>query len=124
LAPYYKGLQDLHKFIDDKNWPQVPGGIEDFVKTQLDADGRFEDPKALYTLPYDCPTLIWIYRKDLFDKYGSKMQTDLGFDPIPSNKITWEQYCGHRSPDDLRLPGRPTVARPGPHPGRRQVTTP
>ncbi|HEY6840705.1 MAG TPA: twin-arginine translocation signal domain-containing protein, partial [Chthoniobacterales bacterium] len=49
LAPYYKGLQDLYKFIDDKNLPQVPGGIEDFVKTQLDADGRFEDPKALYT---------------------------------------------------------------------------
>jgi multiple sugar transport system substrate-binding protein len=92
LAPYYKGLQDLHKFIDDKSLPQVPGGIEDFVKTQLEADGRFEDPKALYTLPYDCPTLIWIYRKDLFDKYGSKMQTGLGFDPTPSNKITWEQY--------------------------------
>jgi multiple sugar transport system substrate-binding protein len=92
LAPFYKGFVDLKTFLTDENLPKVPGGIEDFIPTQLDADGKFENPDILYTLPYDCPTMIWIYRKDLFDKYGSKMQQDLGFDTTPSEKLTWDQY--------------------------------
>jgi hypothetical protein len=32
--------------------------------------------------------MIWIYRKDLFEKYGTKMQQDLGFDTTPSEKVT------------------------------------
>ena len=27
--------------------------------------------------------MIWMYRKDLFDKYGDQMSQDLGFDPSP-----------------------------------------
>jgi multiple sugar transport system substrate-binding protein len=36
--------------------------------------------------------MIWMYRKDLFEKYGDQMQQDLGFDPMPSDSSTWDQY--------------------------------
>jgi len=92
LAPYYEGLVDLNRFLNDSSLPKVPKGIGDFIPTQLDAAGRFGDRKALYALPYDCPTMIWIYRKDLFEKYHDQMKQELGFDPSPSDAITWEQY--------------------------------
>ena len=78
--------------IDDDNLPSVPKGTDDFIPTQLAAAGRFENEQNLYALPYDCPTMIWMYRKDLFDKYGDQMSQDLGFDPKPSPSLTWEQY--------------------------------
>ena len=92
LAPYHEGFEDLNKFAKDSSLPQVPGAIKDFIPTQFDADGRFGDGDAFYTLPYDCPTMVWIYRKDLFAKHQAKMQQDLGFDPTPSGNLTWEQY--------------------------------
>ena len=92
LAPYYKALADLNQFMNDQSLPQVPKGVDDFIPTQLAAAGRFADEKMLYALPYDCPTMIWMYRKDLFEKYGKQMQQDLGFDPTPSEASTWDQY--------------------------------
>lgn len=92
LAPFSKALADLNDFNDDDSLPSVPKGLGDFIPTQLAAAGRFEDEDALYTLPYDCPTMIWMYRQDLFDKYGDQMKQDLGFDPTPSEQITWDQY--------------------------------
>jgi len=35
LAPYVDGLVDLNTFMADKNLPQVPQGIGDFISTQL-----------------------------------------------------------------------------------------
>lgn len=92
VAPYHQGLADLKEFNSDDSLPSVPEGLGDFIPTQLAAAGYFENRKTLYTLPYDCPTMIWIYRKDLFAKYHDQMKKDLGFDPTPSDKITWEQY--------------------------------
>lgn len=90
LAPMSQGLTDLNQFINDKKYPPVAKGVSDFIA--LDPAGRFLSESKLYALPYDCPTMIWMYRKDLFDKYHDKMTQDLGFDPTPSGKITWEQY--------------------------------
>ena len=92
MAPYHNALADLNEFNADENLPAIPKGTEDFIPTQLAAAGRFENEENLYALPYDCPTMIWMYRKDLFDKYGEKMSQDLGFDPTPSPSLTWEQY--------------------------------
>ncbi|MGB7755181.1 MAG: extracellular solute-binding protein [Salinisphaera sp.] len=92
VAPYHQGLMDLNTLNGKDGLPAVPKGIDDFIPTQLGAAGYFGNRKELYALPYDCPTMIWIYRKDLFDKYHDQMQKDLGFDPTPSAKITWEQY--------------------------------
>src|SRR5829696_5285551 len=92
MAPYHAALADLGEFDSDDDLPSIPKGAGDFIPTQLAAAGRFENEKNLYALPYDCPTMIWMYRKDLFDKYGDQMSQDLGFDPTPSEKITWAQY--------------------------------
>lgn len=92
LAPYSEGLADLNEFVSDKSLPPVEKGIEDFIPTQLAAAGRFADKDHLYALPYDAPTMLWMYRKDLFEKYQKQMQGDLGFDPMPSDDSTWDQY--------------------------------
>ncbi|HEX2141124.1 MAG TPA: extracellular solute-binding protein, partial [Candidatus Limnocylindria bacterium] len=92
LAPYHKGLADLREFIEGEGFPPLEGGIDDFIPTQMDAAGRFEREGPIYALPYDCPTMIWQYRADLFDKYGQQMADDLGFDPTPGSDRTWEEY--------------------------------
>src|SRR5919199_2352249 len=92
LAPYYQGLAELNEFNEDDSLPSVPKGLGDFIPTQMDAAGRFENEDELYALPYDAPTMIWMYRKDLFEKYGDQMKQDLGFDPMPSDSSTWDQY--------------------------------
>lgn len=92
LAPYSKGLADLREFIGHDGYPQVPNGVDDFIPTQLDAAGRFEQEQPIYALPYDCPTMVWQYRKDLFDKHHDAMSNDLGFDATPGIERTWEQY--------------------------------
>ena len=92
LAPFSAALADLNDFNEDDSLPSVPKGLGDFIPTQLAAAGRYADEETLYALPYDCPTMIWMYRKDLFDKYGQQMQQDLGFDPMPSTSTTWDQY--------------------------------
>jgi ABC-type sugar transport system, periplasmic component len=90
LAPLSGGLTDLMPLVNSKSYPPVANGLSDFIA--LDAAGRFLDKNKLYALPYDCPTMIWMYRKDLFDKHHDRMKSDLGFDPTPSGTITWEQY--------------------------------
>ena len=92
LAPLVDGLADLKPLIENKDYPPVEKGIEDFIPTQMDALGKYLDPDKIYALPYDAPTMILHYRKDLFEKYASKMESDLGFDPMPSEALTWDQY--------------------------------
>lgn len=90
LAPLSSGLLDLGPLIGSSNYPPVELGLADFIPTQLVAAGKFIDDKKVYALPYDAPTMILHYRKDLFEKYGPRMQADLGFsDP---GKFTWDQY--------------------------------
>jgi multiple sugar transport system substrate-binding protein len=91
LAPYHKALADLREFNDDPHLPHVDD-LSDFIPVQLDAAGRFADRRKLYCLPYDCPTMIWFYRKDLFAKHAAQMKRALGFDPTPGPDRTWEQY--------------------------------
>src|SRR4051794_11088860 len=83
LAPYHEALVDLNTMMKDSSLPKLDD-IGDFIPTQLDAAGRFVDKSKVYALPYDAPTMIWQYRKDLFQKYGDRMKQDLGFDPTPS----------------------------------------
>ncbi|GAA5040710.1 sugar ABC transporter substrate-binding protein [Thermocatellispora tengchongensis] len=92
LAPYQRGLVDLRSLQADPNLPDLPGGVGDFIPVQMDAAGRFADPEPFYALPYDAPTMIWQYRRDLFEKYHDRMAGDLGFDPTPGGDRTWEEY--------------------------------
>jgi len=92
LAPYSAGLADLREFIGAEDFPPLEGGLEDFIPTQMDAAGRFAEEGPVFALPYDCPTMIWQYRIDLFDKYGDAMADELGFDPTPGSDRTWDEY--------------------------------
>ena len=91
LAPYHEALVDLNTMMRDSNLPKLEDEA-DFIPVQLDAAGRFVDKDKVFALPYDAPTMIWQYRKDLFAKYGDRMKQDLGFDPTPSDSSTWEQF--------------------------------
>ena len=91
LAPYSPALAELNQFNKDPNLPKIQD-LDDFIPTQLDAAGRFVDREKIYALPYDAPTLVWMYRKDIFEKHRGRMQDDLGFDPMPSDESTWEQF--------------------------------
>ena len=93
LAPYSGGLADLREFLDTDGFPPLEGGLEDFIPTQLAATGRFGDDGKVYALPYDCPTMVWQYRADLFEKYRDPMSQDLGFDPTPGEDRTWDEYA-------------------------------
>src|SRR4051794_27563067 len=88
LAPYSQALADLTEFQQDPDLPHVED-LHDFIPVQLDAAGRFVEQDKLFALPYDAPTMIWFYRKDLWAKYGSQMRKDLGFDPTPSEDRSW-----------------------------------
>lgn len=92
LAPYSAGLADLREFIDDPSYPEVEGGLEDFIPTQLQAAGTFGGDGRVLALPYDCPTMVWQYRADLFDTHRDRMANDLGFDPTPGAERTWDEY--------------------------------
>ncbi|MEV0373701.1 extracellular solute-binding protein [Streptomyces sp. NPDC050636] len=92
LAPYAPAFADLRRFQEDSALPRLTGGFGDFIPTHLDAAGRFGDSGKVLALPYDCPTMVWQYRADLFAKYRERMADDLGFDPMPSDDSTWEQY--------------------------------
>lgn len=92
LAPYSAGLADLREFLEDDGYPPVELGVEDFIGTQLDATGRFGEDGPLYALPYDCPTMVWQYRADVFERHGEAMADELGFDPTPGADRTWEEY--------------------------------
>jgi multiple sugar transport system substrate-binding protein len=92
LAPYSAGLADLREFIEDDDYPELAGGVGDFIPTQMNAAGRFEKEGPVLALPYDCPTMVWQYRQDLFDKHADAMSDDLGFDPTPGAERTWEEY--------------------------------
>jgi multiple sugar transport system substrate-binding protein len=92
LAPMSEGLADLRPLIESPNYPPVELGLGDFISTQLQATGMFIDDKKIFALPYDAPTMIMHYRKDLFEKHRAKATADLGFDPTPSDDMTWERY--------------------------------
>jgi multiple sugar transport system substrate-binding protein len=106
LAPYREALAPLNAFQADEDLPSVED-MGDFFPTQLDAAGKFEDPETIYALPYDAPTMIWMYRRDLFDKHGDRMEQDLGFGVMPSLDSTWDQYLqmatwfGKNAKDDV-----------------------
>ncbi len=91
IAPYHRALADLNEFNTDPRLPHVQD-LHDFIPVQLEAAGKFQSADRVYALPYDAPTMIWMYRKDLFAKYASRMRRDLGFDPMPTPHTTWHQY--------------------------------
>jgi multiple sugar transport system substrate-binding protein len=92
LAPMVANFEPLETFMNDSSVPQVPGGMNDFVNADVIAGGYFG--KTLYALPYDCPTMILLYRTDIFEnpRYRSLFRKENGYDWMPGPNLTWDQY--------------------------------
>ena len=71
LNRFYNALEDLNRFINDPTLPQIDGWPHDFYQDQVDVISHFLDRDTVYAIPFDTPTMILFYRKDIFDKYCS-----------------------------------------------------
>jgi len=92
LSKNYKNFVDLNQFNNDPALPHIPGGLEDFFQSQLEVCGYMGSKDVLYALPYDAPTMVLAYRKDVFEKYKDQFMKDKGYDWTPSANMTWDQY--------------------------------
>nr|WP_279528536.1 extracellular solute-binding protein [Halospeciosus flavus] len=90
-AKYYPYIQSLDPFINSDDWADVPKGVNDFIDSHLDACGRYGDGR-LRAFPYDCPTMMWVYRDDIINKYKEQAEKDLGFPFEPGPERTWQEY--------------------------------
>jgi multiple sugar transport system substrate-binding protein len=94
LNRFYNSLEDLNLYNNDPNMPHIPGGIDDFFDDQVNILSYFGDKTKLCTIPFDTTTMIFFYRKDIFEKYKEQFMADNGFDWTPGDKnFTWERYC-------------------------------
>ena len=67
LAPLYGNFTDLRQFIADATLPALPNGLDDFDKMNLIGSGYMIDREKLLAIPYDAPTMILVYRSDIFE---------------------------------------------------------
>jgi len=93
LPLFKEGLEDLRKYEDDESLPHIVGGLESFSAKQVEVCSFYEEEDKLCAIPFDSTTMIFYYRKDIFEKYGEQMERDLGYMPLPgSAEFTWERY--------------------------------
>lgn len=93
LTRFSNQLEDLNRFQNDDKLPHIVGGIESFNSNYVDICSYFIDKDKLYAIPFDTTSMIFYYRKDIFEKYKEDMMNDLGYDPFPKNhEFTWERY--------------------------------
>lgn len=93
LTQFTNKLVDLNQFNEDPALPHIPGGLDDFFISQLNVDSYFLARDKLHAIPFDSPTMILFYRKDILEKYGGRFKADKGYDLIPGDKsFTWEKY--------------------------------
>ncbi|MBN2909971.1 extracellular solute-binding protein [Polycladomyces sp. WAk] len=92
LAKYSEHFVDLNLFNKEPTMPHIPGGLEDFVPTQLEVLGYMGNKEKLLALPYDNPTMVLAYRKDVFEKYKDLFMKEKGYDWTPRPGMTWDQY--------------------------------
>lgn len=83
-------LVDVRKFQNDTNLPHIP--MDDFFKAHLIATSFFVDKERQIAVPHDTSTMIWFYRKDIFEKYKGQFMAEKGYDWTPGPNITWDQY--------------------------------
>ena len=92
LAKQAQHFVDLNELNNDPTLPSIPGGLEDFIQSQLIVGGYMGNTDHLYALPYDNPTMILAYRKDVFEKYKDLFMQEKGYDWTPGPEMTWDQY--------------------------------
>lgn len=94
LTRFSSRLVDLNRFNNDPALPHLPGGTADFFENQLDVDSYFLERDKLYAIPFDSPTIILFYRKDILEKYNDSFMKEKGYRLEPGSRdFTWERYC-------------------------------
>lgn len=94
LNRFYNYLEVLNPYNEDENLPKIKGFTGDFFENQTAICSNFLDNKNLYTVPLDSTTMIFYYRKDIFDKYRDKFYKEMGYDWTPgTSNFTWDRYC-------------------------------
>lgn len=94
LNRFYNYLEILDPYNENDNLPHVIGLTEDFFDNQTAVISYFEEAKNLYTVPFDSTTMIFYYRKDIFEKYKDQFYKEMGYDWTPGTpEFTWERYC-------------------------------
>lgn len=93
LNRFSDSLENLNIYQQDDSLPHIVGGLDSFKEEQLEICSYFGDQKELRAIPFDTTTMIFFYRKDIFDKYKEEMIRDLGYEPEPGlPSFTWERY--------------------------------
>lgn len=69
LTRFSNQLEDLNRFQNDDKLPHIVGGIESFNSNYVDICSYFIDKDKLYAIPFDTTSMIFYYRKDIFEKY-------------------------------------------------------
>lgn len=93
LNRFAASFEDLYRYNGDPALPHIPGGLEDFFQEQVQVDSYFMDTSALHAIPFDTTTMIFYYRKDIFEKYKVRFQKEKGYDWTPGQPgFTWERY--------------------------------
>jgi len=91
IPPAYSSvLVDVSRFNNDPTLPHIP--MDDFFKPHLISTSHFVDKQRQIGVPHDASTLIWFYRKDIFDKYKKAFMAAKGYDWTPGPNLNWEQY--------------------------------
>lgn len=94
LNRFYDYLEVLNSYNEDSKTPKIEGYAEDFFTNQTYVSSYFKEDKNLYTVPFDSTTMIFYYRKDIFDKYKDRFFEEKGYDWTPGTKdFTWERFC-------------------------------
>lgn len=93
LNRFHNDLEDLNLFMENKLLPQLQVGKDDFFEEQYVVCSYFEDDEEIHSIPFDSTTIIFYYRKDVFDDYADEFYEDMGYDWTPGTKdFTWERY--------------------------------
>lgn len=87
-------LEILNPYNENPKSPQIEGFLDDFFENQTMVCSYFKNDENAYAVPFDSTTMIFYYRKDIFDKYKERFQQEMGYDWTPGTwGFTWEKYC-------------------------------
>lgn len=93
LVRFPNALCDLNVFEQDEELPHIVKGLDSFLPEQVEICSYFQEKDKLLAVPFDSTTMIFYYRKDIFEKYAKEMERDLGYIPVPgSREFTWERF--------------------------------
>ncbi|WP_070000566.1 ABC transporter substrate-binding protein [Cellulosilyticum sp. I15G10I2] len=93
LNRFSNDLCNLNKYNNSSLLPNIQGGLDDFFEEQVMIESYFINQNRLCSIPFDTTTMIFFYRKDIFNKYRDQFMKENGFDWTPGTpEFTWERF--------------------------------